>query len=682
MDLVQLKITHGDTLRKIPYPRTLPSSPYASLLVLINQRFNLAHTAQVELLVKDSDGDWVTVSSDPELHELFDSLKPAENTIRLQLRVAVPPTEQLDVDLDTATHTTGPSQSLHSSSSSSSVDDWLELSQGDVKEDAENKAKDGDQSKEMQIEEDPAIREATLSQPEDDPASPTLEPVQDEPFEPAFASPSSPFDTLPSSFNTLLSSLPLRAESLSAHLTSLLSPSSTSALSRLSTLAASPSSLLSSSLESGADLTSLVQTLSALSTDVSLAAAEIAAGVRAEAEQARQDFEQFKKEAEREARGGYERVVNQAGGVRKEVEDEVERVEEMVEEARKKVVEEIRAKTAEVQQAAEKAVEQAQATAAAVASSFAASSAPAEGAPAAPSASSYATTGDAGEGVDAFFNAACDESFASSAAASSVPPNCKEEMTTLFGEMRDETQQYLEIGRDVEGLSSEREKTVEKKHPFYLEENGDEDVEKPHDGRMCAKPYQPPVRTDKAEEDAVTGEEARTGSVANEAALAAARLQLTKEAKLAAKAAKVARKAAREERRREKEVKRAEKEQRRRVREEKRALKARAREEKGKGEGKDEVKVEVDESVVVPSAPEEDGPAMPGALPSTSFSALPTDPSGPVLLTSFLLYLRDQLGFEIDSPVVKKKLTEVWCEANGRGVEGMVERAIVEVLEV
>ncbi|GAA5823577.1 hypothetical protein JCM11251_000685 [Rhodosporidiobolus azoricus] len=88
MNVVQFNITYRDTLRKIPYSRTLPASPYASILVLIKERFNLPNVPQGELVVQDEVGDSVTISSDTELRELFTYLEPTTKTLRLELRSA------------------------------------------------------------------------------------------------------------------------------------------------------------------------------------------------------------------------------------------------------------------------------------------------------------------------------------------------------------------------------------------------------------------------------------------------------------------------------------------------------------------------------------------------------------------------------------------------------------------
>ncbi|GAA5907083.1 hypothetical protein JCM6882_005165 [Rhodosporidiobolus microsporus] len=762
MSTVQLKITHGNTLRKVPYPRDLPPSPYTALLLLIKQRFNLANPAQIELLVKDEDGDWVTVSSDLELQELFAALKDGENTLRMQIRTAE---SLVDATAPTVTATSG-APSSQSLASSTSVDDWLELSEGEANVDAEaTKVQANAQQQQEAVdldleedddEEDPAepvllsspaadraslLREAEFpslpssSPPSfpDDPASPSLkEPAQDAPASSSAAS---------SAFATLLSALPQRAESLSSHLTSLLSPTSRSALSRLSLLASSPSSFIPPTATPPADLSSLAHSLSALSSDISLAALEIATSVRREADQARGDFERFGEEAGEEVKAEFGRVRGEAERRREQVEGAAEAVRERVREEAERRKEEVLRCADEAKKAAEEAA----------AAWFSPSSAGA-GAPAASSAEddlfnageeafspsvSRTAADDAENGasddmpalteaprVTPTLKALCEEEKARRVCAKPQQPRAVDEgekeeeaelvavplaSSTLPDVVSPPTTQTISSSDDlatggVDLAAALQRKFEEKK----LEEEKKPEAKKKHHGLFAngwsastvrrapaaAAPLPPfnllvPTTTTTAVAAAPPLSEAEAPTF-TEADLAAARAQLVREAKLAklaSKAAKVARKAERERKRAVKEVKRQEREERRRVREEKKEAKEQ--------EQQQEQGAQESAPVATAAAEEDAAPSMPGALPAPSASAtvaapspspspsspLPTDPTGPVLLTSFLLYLRDQLGFDLDAPRVRARLTEIWCEANGRGVEGMVERAVVEVLE-
>ncbi|GAA6012135.1 hypothetical protein JCM10207_005143 [Rhodosporidiobolus poonsookiae] len=57
-------------------------------------------------------------------------------------------------------------------------------------------------------------------------------------------------------------------------------------------------------------------------------------------------------------------------------------------------------------------------------------------------------------------------------------------------------------------------------------------------------------------------------------------------------------------------------------------------------------------------------------------------PDSPVLLTTYLLLVRETLGpaVDIEDPATKRLLTEWWCEAEGRGVDELVERAVEEFM--
>ncbi|GAA6031123.1 hypothetical protein JCM8097_004015 [Rhodosporidiobolus ruineniae] len=190
------------------------------------------------------------------------------------------------------------------------------------------------------------------------------------------------------------------------------------------------------------------------------------------------------------------------------------------------------------------------------------------------------------------------------------------------------------------------------------------------------------------------------------------RLLQTRQAK---RVAKEARQIVKEKRRQEKEARREarkeEKEKRREEREVKRAEKGKKREEAYVVEEpkEQEETQEMDGSTVslgstvaeVESPPAAGSSTMPGALPAPlslspshplspsarlpspplSPSYLSANPTSPILLTQFLLVCRDTLGLEIEkSAEVREALTSIWCEANGRGVEGMVERAVEELL--
>ncbi|GAA5907086.1 hypothetical protein JCM6882_005166 [Rhodosporidiobolus microsporus] len=297
MATVQLKITHGTTLRKVPYSRALPSSPYASLLLLIKERFNLVSTAQVELLAKDEDGDWVTVSSDTELEELFASLEPDEKSLRMQLRTVEPKPAANELggafphSLPPAMFTRGDPPTISAfnlfstgaSEMSGAGDSLSPLDQARYPISATSTADKDDSVETPSTIATAALRASVLRETEF-PSLLSSSPPPGEGLLDDLVGTSQPIGTLAglsslsASLPSLLSNLKTSTETVSSHLSALLTPPASSPhpnIARVPTLISSLSSLIPASF-SLADLPELSETISALCLDVSAAVQELA----------------------------------------------------------------------------------------------------------------------------------------------------------------------------------------------------------------------------------------------------------------------------------------------------------------------------------------------------------------------------------------------------------------------
>ncbi|BGP39135.1 hypothetical protein JCM10450v2_003089 [Rhodotorula kratochvilovae] len=280
------------TIRRASFPR---EPTFAALADIARDRFQLKPEQEVELLYRDSDGDLITVSSDQELREYFETLQYGVRAHTFEFRVKAQPAES------------GATTPL---TASEAADDWV--LEGGVD------AREGEATKDDSAASSTVLFEAVevsdaASDPEETPLAPAapasiVERTQalidaefptgaaacdplDEPLPQATSAPEMPFTGLPSSFASLLSGLPSHAGSFSAHLSSLLT-SPQSALGRLSTLATNPVGAL--------DLSDLGASVAQLGEHFSDAAREVVEGVRKEADAVRGEFEQFKLEVERE----------------------------------------------------------------------------------------------------------------------------------------------------------------------------------------------------------------------------------------------------------------------------------------------------------------------------------------------------------------------------------------------
>ncbi|GAA5907092.1 hypothetical protein JCM6882_005168 [Rhodosporidiobolus microsporus] len=295
MATVQLKLTHGTTLRKVPYPRALPPAPYASLLSLIKQRFNFANSAQIELLVEDEDGDWVTVvricslalpnaleadfcsrptslgghrvaqSSDAELVELFASLKPDEGTIRMQLRT-VEASEEDDPLL--------PFDPVSTTSPAANEDDLAKSAPANATV---------------------ALRVSALCEDEFPPLSSCSSGARGEDFPDELVGTSAQPTSTSAALSSLSAPLPSLLSDLKASIESLASNASASshpALARLPSLVSSLSNIIPSSL-SAVDLPRVTDAISALSADVAAAVKELAGRAEENAEKAKKGIASF-----------------------------------------------------------------------------------------------------------------------------------------------------------------------------------------------------------------------------------------------------------------------------------------------------------------------------------------------------------------------------------------------------
>ncbi|GAA5855613.1 hypothetical protein JCM8547_001617 [Rhodosporidiobolus lusitaniae] len=709
-----VKVTLGDTTRRILLSREALPPSYLDLAALISSRFNLASLAAYELKVLDSDNDWITVSSDEELEELVAGFEQDTNTLRLCL-VAAPPTETGSIATSTG-----------SSSSSSSVNTAAELEWTDVVQTASSASSETvDAAPEAHsLAPTPApVVEATVEEDDfEDPAEPVLPTTQERAtllssFEfPATPSASStlfpddpspapstplPFSSIPSSFGSFLSTSLARGGTFSSHLSTLLSQPD-SALSRLSSL----SSFIPAPSSSGEpSLPDLTQALSVLGTNAAQAVREVAEGVRKEAEEVRGEFERFKKECEDEGER-FQREVR-------------EKIAEVVKSEQEEGKKEEKAKKEEDKEE-QKEDEQDPPSPAAVKVEPELAPAPPPRAPLPASQQDDSNDSDS------------DDEMPPLTAASSFPTaprpceTAEVEPTGFAGESSEEENDSVrQTGGSEKGYepTSENDETktevIAPLTPKQVETYA----------RLLAKDSSLPLDGSTPKLKEADGMPALLGaryalpasSSPSPAAATAAPAQPHDqqqhknplEARLAKLAAKEARRRAREEKKREKEERR----EARTVRREEKEARRQARE-AGKGKGAEKGKeVEKKEKEEVDVGEEkEEGATMPGAFASSSSSTRPAaldlsasassivdppapvstsasssllpssiDPSHPILLTTFLLLCRDTLGLPdsnsgVEGAEVRKVLTGIWCDANGRDVERMVERAVEELL--
>ncbi|GAA5880466.1 hypothetical protein JCM1840_003546 [Sporobolomyces johnsonii] len=356
---VALKITHtapsgSSTTRKLILPRT-PAPAFASLTDTVKTRFQLSD--QLAFTFRDEDGDLITLSSDDELAELFNSLDDSTTTLRFQL-VTLPQraatfvssrpltTSGTATSISTSSPSPTPPSVVDESSVSAHVqvanavaglsgerlvegpekcarkadDEWMRISLRDIKE----KQRSAEENIGDDVEE-PTTPTLLFEDPDDDPLPSTAELAQariEREFPPAAAPsppstsapidstvpggfpddpseaplppspPSVPFGTLPTSFTSLLSSLPLHAESLSTRLSSALS-SPDSPTHRISSFLSRPPSSLD-------DLPALARALPSLGAELGGVVREVMDGVKREADEIRDEFARFRGEVERE----------------------------------------------------------------------------------------------------------------------------------------------------------------------------------------------------------------------------------------------------------------------------------------------------------------------------------------------------------------------------------------------
>ncbi|GAA5970501.1 hypothetical protein JCM11641_007328 [Rhodosporidiobolus odoratus] len=363
MSSITFKVSYG-CLRKITLPRE-PLITYSSLIATLAQRFQLNQgtSDKLEVVYQDTDGDWITVSSDDELKELFASLPTSTSTVRLELRAKDPRTEGNAESTQVSSTSSAISSAGTTSDYKALEEEWTQLDNTGGKEtELDEVQQDGERTPTLLF--DASSLTSSGDKTFADPASPSLEdsvalaaeriaslvasefpprtsdafstpdfPVdaatpsassaaslpdnvddpEDEPLPSTTGrtgSESLPFTNLPTSLSTLLSGLPSHATSLSSHLSTLLT-SPDSALSRLSSLALSPASLTNNLNPNDLSLNELTRAFSALSSDVGLAVREVVEGVRGEADLVRGEFERFRREVEVE-KGRWESEVRNA----------------------------------------------------------------------------------------------------------------------------------------------------------------------------------------------------------------------------------------------------------------------------------------------------------------------------------------------------------------------------------
>ncbi|GAA5959502.1 hypothetical protein JCM21900_004522 [Sporobolomyces salmonicolor] len=354
-----LKITYttpsgSSTTRKLTAPRR-PAPAFASLADTVKARFQL--TDELAFTYRDEEGDLVTLSSDDELAELFDSLDDSTATLRFQV-VGLPqntatfasPSSSTTSGTATSIWTSSPNEMPPSAVDESSVpahvkvvndvvglsderlvegpeklspkdeDEWMRISHRDIQE----KQRNVEEEFGADVEE-PTTPTLLFEDPDDDPLPSTAELAQarierefpppasssapfttapidsaapggfpDDPSEAPLppSPPSVPFGALPTSFASLLSSLPLHAESISTRLSSALS-SPDLPTHRISSFLSRPPSSLD-------DLPALARALPSLGAELGGVVREVLEGVKREAEEIRGEFARFRGEVERE----------------------------------------------------------------------------------------------------------------------------------------------------------------------------------------------------------------------------------------------------------------------------------------------------------------------------------------------------------------------------------------------